>query len=91
MLDNLQQPQVTVPGYERIVVDALSNSIGLDNARMRHVVLMNAKVTYSGGLISLDDVHFVNCTFDINPSEATFALAESILSGPAAHFERIRG
>ena len=91
LLDDLQQPQVAVPGYELIVVNALGGSIGLDNARMKHVILMNAKVTYSGGLISLDDVQFVNCSFEFNPTPAGFELAESILSAPTARFEHIQG
>ena len=40
---------------------------------------------------ALNDMQFVNGTFEFNPTTNTFELAESILSAPAAHFEHVQG
>ena len=56
---------------------ARGGSLPIDNLYLKHVVIVDAEVIYSGGPVRLEGVYFVNCTFRIarKPTGATFATA----------------
>jgi hypothetical protein len=49
----------------------------LDGMYMRRVIIRNSRVVYDGGQVVLDDVYFINCTFEIpqHPNGVNFATA----------------
>ena len=55
----------------------------LDNMHLKNVVFINVHVSYHGGPINLENVSFLNCTFDITPDSNGRQLAEVILLNPA--------
>jgi hypothetical protein len=51
----------------------------LDGTELRHVIVINAHVVYKGGPLIMQDVYFVNCTFDLPQQANTQNLATAIL------------
>jgi hypothetical protein len=49
----------------------------LDNMELRHVIIVNARVVHTQGEVIMQDVYFVNCTFDLphQPNMLNFASA----------------
>jgi hypothetical protein len=57
--------------YSTLLVEGYDLTIdGLD---VRNVVFSNCKITYSGERLTLDNVFFSNCTFEIAPAGRSFA------------------
>lgn len=52
----------------------------LDGNQMKHAIVENAVVKYSGGAIQLYDVYFVNCTFIVDQHKNGLLLAGSMFS-----------
>jgi len=72
-------------GNQFVVVDG--GNIVLDGFHLKHVVLRNVHVVYSGGPVILEDVYFLNCTFDIKPAPNGQNFASNLLeSGVAINF-----
>lgn len=71
-------PQPTKNGIGSFM--ALGGAMSLDNMHLRHVVLQDVEIHYSGGPAFLEDVVFVNCRFVIENQPAGRQLAENILS-----------
>ena len=62
-------------------------NVALDGMQLRNVVLRNVKIFYGGGPLIMENVYFVNCTFEMQRAKNTFELAESIISPePATTF-----
>lgn len=64
-------------------------SLTLDNMHLKNVVLMNIHIIYKGAApIILENVYFLNCTFDIPSDSRGIRLADNILSSatPAVTF-----
>jgi hypothetical protein len=59
-----------VPGGVRLVsgLVALTPSQTLDGIAWENVVFVNTRIRYLGGPVTLKNVRFVNCTFDIKSS-----------------------
>jgi hypothetical protein len=60
--------------------------VPLDGMRMRHVVIENALIRYGGGPLSLEDVKFVNCRFEMPPRPNGQLLATAIFTDPTINF-----
>jgi hypothetical protein len=78
LIDKIGEPPLNVGqtrGKQVILVQG--GTIGLDTMRMKHVVLRDCSVFYSGGPVQLEDVVFVRCTFVlVNTANArNFSLA----------------
>lgn len=59
-------------GYAFLMIDGKNQTeFLLDGHQIRHVVFKNARIEYDGGPTSIQDVYFVNCTFDIKPIAAS--------------------
>ena len=61
-----------------------NGSIILDKMYLKNVVLVNVYVVYKGGPIELENVNFLNCTFQIISDVKGRQLAEQILANPIA-------
>jgi hypothetical protein len=58
----------------------------LDNLYAKRVLFVNSRVIYRGGPIDLENVYFLNCTFEIENQPKGQELAKQILSAQATSF-----
>ena len=58
----------------------------LDNMDISHVVYFGTEIHYSGELVHLEDVVFVNCTFVFDNGNRSRMLAENILTSEIINF-----
>lgn len=65
--------------YRALLVDGYD--LVIDGLDARNVVFSNCKIIYSGGQISMDNVYFSNCTFEIVRQGKDFARAALSPSG----------
>jgi len=63
-LESLDQPQPEGSEFGLFVIEGGADTIGLDGEYMKNVIIRNANVAYSGGSLKLENVIFVNCTFN---------------------------
>lgn len=61
----------------------LGGGITLDNLHLKNVTLVNTHIVYSGGAVQLENVQFLNCTFELTSTNNTRQLAEHILTYPS--------
>jgi hypothetical protein len=54
----------------------------LNSMELRHVIIANARVVYTGGKVIMQEVYFVNCTFDFPRQPDMQSLASVILQKP---------
>jgi hypothetical protein len=54
-------------------------TVQLDGFQMRSVVLVNAHVIYEGGPVILQNVYFLNCTFEIKRNENSETLSARLM------------
>jgi hypothetical protein len=60
----------------------------LDGMLMKHVVLRNVTIFYSGAPVVLEDVTFVNCTFVLTNTEGARNFALAVLASAKTIFNR---
>jgi hypothetical protein len=65
--------------YRALLVDGYD--LVIDGLDAHNVVFSNCKITYSGSQLSLDNVYFSKCTFEIAPAGKDFARAVLSPSG----------
>ena len=65
----------------RILVISGSNIV-LDDVDARHIVFINMKVVYRGRRVMLNDVHFINCVFQIEQGRNGRDLISSLFELP---------
>jgi hypothetical protein len=65
---------------------ATGGATSLDRMNIRHAVLTNVEVHFSGKPCVLEDVLFVNCSFVFDNNEGGRSLADEILRSPAVSF-----
>lgn len=59
----------------------------LDGVRMKNVIFKDTEITYEEGPLEMQNVHFVNCTFNVSKRPNGLNFATSVLaSGPATTF-----
>jgi hypothetical protein len=71
-------------GYETwpesiMMVGGDGSNIVLDRLHLRNVILRHMHVIYGGGIAKLENVSFVDCTFEFVPTEKTIQLSDLIL------------
>ena len=82
--DNATKPV----GPSLMVVDGeYQNKFRLDGYWLKHVVIRNAAIQYRGGPVILEDVYFVNCTFEIDRTLPSQLLADSVLEKTPTSFK----
>jgi hypothetical protein len=64
------------------------NTFVLDGLHLKNVIVRNTRVAYHGGPVSLQNVYFVNCTFDFPSVPQTRNLASTILAAPNITFNQ---
>jgi hypothetical protein len=77
-------------GYKYILLDANRDTIKLDNLHMKNVIIYNARITYFGDPLLLENVYFVNCTFGLSASTRARELGQRILTAAATTFDGTR-
>jgi hypothetical protein len=77
---NLNEKLATGPQY--LLADGFV--LNLDNTYARKVIFINSRIIYNGGPIKLDDVYFINCTFEMSAKPNVQNLAVAIFSPKAA-------
>jgi hypothetical protein len=70
-----------------LFIDFHNITISLDGMRLKNVVVTNATLKYTGGPIDLQNVLFVNCTFQITDEDQGRMLAEAILGNPNVNYK----
>ncbi|MBV9763132.1 MAG: hypothetical protein JO340_21395 [Acidobacteriaceae bacterium] len=65
------------------IIVSSSTGVELDGEMLRHVWLKNTHVIYNGGPIQLEDVHFVNCTFEVIDNANGIRFASVVLNNPS--------
>jgi hypothetical protein len=85
-LEMLSSPQPRGSGAELISIEGKADTIVLDGAYWKNVIVKDAEVKYDGGPVKLDNVYFVNCEFIVPPTPGGRAFAGSILRGGATNF-----
>jgi hypothetical protein len=71
-IDLLNRPEpILSEDYRALLVDGYD--IKIDGMDVRNVVFHNCKIAYSGGPLTLDNVYFSNCSFEIAPEGKDFA------------------
>lgn len=89
-LDSLSNPAPpgTGSGAKFLIVDATPGAgLSLDDARMRNVLIRNAIIFYSGKPVVLDNVSFMNCTFQIQKNPAGIKIGSALLAQRSVIFK----
>jgi hypothetical protein len=76
-----------VKAPKQMLVEGKGFNIILDGFHLRNVIVRNAKITYGGGSLILENVYFVNCTFEPQNSPTGIRFAENILKGVPVNFQ----
>ena len=77
-------PDTSAYGRQFLVVEGGDTLI--DGLQMKNVVFRDSRVGYLGGVVKLDNVYFINCTFQFAQRDAGLTLAESLLkSNPVTY------
>jgi hypothetical protein len=70
--------------YGNSLIFLTGGALTLDQMQLKDVVLRNSHVVYNGGQVEIENVYFVNCTFEMSPLPNSASLAKAILAGGAA-------
>jgi hypothetical protein len=89
-MEEIAHPAKKGCGIKFILYEMLrpDNELLIDGLRLKNVIIRNTRVAYRGGPIQLENVYFVNCTFDFAPAPQSQGLATAILSSPETTFRR---
>src|SRR5207245_10955818 len=80
---NAEVPNRAIAPY-RITVDGHNELwVLLDGEYWKNVTIKNARIVYKGGPIQLENVYFVNCTFDMQFTNPAVVLARKVLDSPS--------
>ncbi len=60
--------------------------VTLDKMHLRNVIFLNVHIIYSGGPVQLENVSFLNCTFQVAPVTNGRQFAQAVLAGPSTVF-----
>ena len=84
---NLSGPDLnSAVGYGPSLLLVKAPVVILDNLYVKRVVFQNAHIVYRGGAVTLDDVYFLDCTFEIENHAKGQEMARKILSDAATNF-----
>jgi hypothetical protein len=63
---------------------ATGGGITLDDTQLRNVVFIGVHIVYGGGVLTMNNVYFVNCVFDIKPQPDGQEFAKALLAQPSS-------
>jgi hypothetical protein len=87
-IGKLPQEKNIYAQYVMAVGKGTTSLLPIDGLHFRNVVLKNARVVYSGGPILLENVKFIDCTFDLPRNEDTMSFARSVLQTQEVAFSK---
>ena len=75
-------------GFEYLVISDPSTTVILDGLRLKNIIFKDIKIQYEGGKVQMENVYFVNCTFEVfkKPNGKNFA-STVLASAPATTFQ----
>ena len=74
-------------GPDYLLIDGTPKTVvNLDNLHLKNVIFRNTTIRYTGAPLRLENVSFVNCTFDVQYTPNAIALADSLLKNSAVEF-----
>jgi len=73
-------------GYLRLVGKGQPTP-DLDGFHFRNIVFENLRIVYKGGSLTLENVTFINCSFDFQIHKTSINLAVALLKEPAISFK----
>jgi hypothetical protein len=85
-LEFLSNPQAVPSETGLFVVNGGVDAIMLDGMYMKNAIIRNAAIFYGGGMVRLENVTFVNCTFSFTANKPTFKLGDAILQATQVNF-----
>ena len=62
------------------------STLHLDGYRLKNIIFRGVKIEYKGGPIEMENVYFVNCTFDFRPTPEAQQLSKAVLASAAVTF-----
>ena len=71
---------------QHFYLGAIGFELKLDGYHIRNAIINGARIVYSGGPLILENVYFVNCTFEMPPTPQSQELANAILDHAPASF-----
>lgn len=75
-------------GFEFLLMAEPSYGIKLDGTRLKNIIFKDTKIIYEGGRVEMENVYFVNCTFEVSKRPNGKNFASSVLaSTPATTFQ----
>lgn len=75
-------------GSEFLLIADLSGGFILDGYRLKNVIFKDSKIIYEGGPVEMENVYFVNCTFEVSKRPNGKNFANTVLaSTPATTFQ----
>jgi len=74
-------PSSTTLAPAFLILDTVS--VSLDGYRFKNVIFRNSTIKYDGGPLRMENVYFVNCTFEIPPNQHGREFAEKVITGVA--------
>jgi len=80
VLERISNAPLNVHPMGDALVIVENNSVYLDGIRAKNVIFQNCRVRYDGGQLQLDNVLFVNCSFEFVRRTEGLRLAQAILS-----------
>jgi hypothetical protein len=74
-------------GFEYLLISDFRGGFELDGTRFKNIIFKDSKIIYKGGHTVLENVFFVDCTFDVSRKENGHNFANSVLAtNPATNF-----
>jgi hypothetical protein len=74
-------------GLEFVLVADYSTGFKLDGYRLKYIIFKDSKIIYEGGPVEMENVYFVNCTFEVSRRPNGQSFASTVLaSAPATTF-----
>jgi len=71
---------------QHFYLGAIGFELRLDGYHIRNAIINGARIVYNGGPLILENVYFVNCTFEMPPTPQSQELANAILDHAPASF-----
>jgi hypothetical protein len=86
LYQRIEKPINRQVGHQYLLVNKQKGigSMALDGFRLRNVIFDGIRISYDGGPLILQNVSFINCTFEINRGPLGIALAKALLSPDSA-------
>jgi hypothetical protein len=75
-------------GFEFILIADVSAGFKLDGMKLKNIIFKDSKIIYEGGPVQMENVYFVNCTFEVSKKPNGKNFASTVLaSAPATTFQ----